>query len=412
MFKTLILSSRDILGGAARAAYRLHQALLSAGINSKMLVQTKFSNDETVIGAKSLRAKRLAHITYKLDQFPLKFYPDRKLGYFSPQWVPERTASKVARHMPQIVNLHWINNGFVQIEALKKLKAPIIWTMHDMWPFTGGCHYSAGCERYTSSCGNCPLLESTTEKDLSRRVWNRKSRSWEGVNMTVVALSNWLADCARQSPLFADLPIKVIPNCIDSSIWKPVDKSFARHQLNLPQDKKIVAFHATSAHRKGLHLLTPALEILAESELGSDVELAVLGGYHRNEPMGLSIRTHALGEIQDDERLTLVYSAVDVFVLPSTEDNLPNTIMEAFACGTPCVAFSIGGVPDMIDHGTNGYLCRPFESQDLADGISWVLDDEVRRKNLSAYARQKVLKEYSPEVIVDQYLDLYQQILK
>jgi glycosyltransferase involved in cell wall biosynthesis len=191
-----------------------------------------------------------------------------------------------------------------------------------------------------------------------------------------------------------------------------VDKSFARHQLNLPQDKKIVAFHATGARRKGLHLLTPALEILAESELGSDVELAVLGGFHPKKSTSLSVKTHALGEIQDDRRLTLFYSAIDVFVLPSTEDNLPNTIMEAFACGTPCVAFSIGGVPDMIDHATNGYLCRPFESPDLADGISWVLDNEVRRKNLSANARQKVLKEYSPKLIADQYLDLYQQILK
>ncbi len=413
MTKFLILSSKDIVGGAARAAYRLHEAMLLIGADSEMLVQTKYGNSNSVIGAQSLTAKRLASGVFLLDQIPLRSYPKRKVAFFSPQWVPEITALQVARRSPDIINLHWVNNGFLRIETLKQFQAPIIWTMHDMWPFTGGCHYSAGCDRYSEGCGRCPLLGSVKEKDLSHRVWRRKAENWKDLNITIVALSNWLADCARRSSLFGGFPVNVIPNCIDPSVWKPVDKDIARHKLNLPKDKKIVgfaAFRAAWAERKGFHMLMPALEILKQSNLESELELAILGASQNKSMMDLATKTHALGEINDNLTLALFYSAIDVFVLPSMEDNLPNTIMEALACGTPCVAFDIGGVPDMIDHEVNGYLCRPFESQDLADGISWVLEDDDRRKGLSDNARQKVIANYAPKVIAHQYLDLYRQI--
>ena len=413
MIKPLILNSTDNVGGAARAAYRLHQALRGIGVDSEMLVQIKFSNDDSVAGAQSSTTKRLAYLAYELDQFPLKSYRDRREGFFSPQWIPQRIVSNVNRYAPDVINLHWINNGFVRIEALKRFKAPIVWTMHDMWPFTGGCHYSTGCERYTEACGCCPLLRSENENDLSRHVWKRKSNSWENLDITVVALSNWLAECARRSSLFAHLPIKVIPNCIDTSIWKPVERDFAREQLGLPKDKKIAGFaalRATSDRRKGFHLLMPAMELLRGFNLDGKLELAVLGASDCVEIMELPIRTHALGEIHDDEQLTLFYSAIDVFVLPSIQDNLPNTIMESLSCATPCVAFEIGGLADMLDHGINGYLCRPFEAQDFAAGIAWVLEDEERQKFLSNNARQKVLSTYAPKVVANQYLDLFSQI--
>ena len=415
MTKFLILSSKDIVGGAARAAYRLHEAMLSIGADSQMLVQTKYGNSDLVIGAQSSAAKQWANVVFLFNQIPLRSYNERKASFFSPQWVPEITASQIARRSPDIINLHWVNNGFLRIETVKLLQKPIIWTMHDMWPFTGGCHYSAGCDRYSESCGRCPLLGSVKEKDLSHKVWKRKARNWKDLDITIVALSNWLADCARRSSLFGGFPVKVIPNCIDPSVWKPVDKDFARHKLNLPMDKKIVgfaAFRATWAERKGFHMLMPALEILNKSNLESEFDLVILGAYQNKIMMDLAIKTHALGEINDNLTLALFYSAIDVFVLPSMEDNLPNTIMEALACGTPCVAFDIGGVPDMIDHEENGYLCRPFESQDLADGISWVLEDDDRRHRLSDNARQKVITNYSPQVIAQQYHDLYRQIIR
>jgi glycosyltransferase involved in cell wall biosynthesis len=412
MLKPLILSSRDIAGGAARATYRLHQALRQAGIDSKMLVQVKYGDDDSVFGDKPSAMRLYTELVPKLDKIPLKLYPQRRAVPFSPQWFPECTASKVARLAPDIINLHWINDGFLRIESLARLSKPIVWTMHDMWPFTGGCHYNEGCDHYTESCGACPTLASKRDKDLSRWIWNRKSRNWQELDITIVALSSWLADCARNSTLFSNLPIEVIPNCIDTNVYMPQDKHHARYLLDLPQDKKIVGFgalRATSDQRKGFHLLKSTLELLSNSNLSSDLELAVFGASRSNSTAAL--KAHYLGEIHDEMKLAAFYSAVDVFVLPSIEDNLPNTVMEALSCGTPCVAFRIGGIPDMIDHKLNGYLCRPFECQDLALGITWVIEDEERRKKLSGKAREKVLASYTQREMANQYLRLFEKLL-
>ena len=384
------------------------------GVDSKMLVQIKYSEDSSVIGVWPQKLLRGPSLTARLDKLPLLLYPQRKDSPFSSQWVPEQLISKIAQISPEIINLHWINGGFLQIESLARLRKPIVWTMHDMWPFTGGCHYSEGCNHYAESCGACPILRSDQGKDLSRWVWNRKSRAWEDIDITVVALSNWLADCARKSSLFGDRPIEIIPNCIDTTVYKPIDKKYARELLNLPQDKKIIGFgalRATSAPRKGFHLLLPSLGVVGDSNLGKNVELAVFGASQSKNGANLSLKTHYHGEINDEFTLAAFYSAVDVYVLPSSEDNLPNTVMEALACGTPCVAFSIGGVPDMIDHHENGYLCRPFDCQDLADGILWILENEERREALSKNARQKVLTTYEPRIVGNQYLNLYQKLV-
>jgi len=412
MLKPLILSSRDVVGGAALAAYRLHQALQGIGVDSKMLVQVKHSDDDTVFGAQPSTFTKLVP---KLNKLPLMLYPHRKAVSFSAQWFPERTVSKAAGFAPDVINLHWINDGFLRIESLAQLKMTIVWTMHDMWPFTGGCHYDEGCGRYEASCGTCPLLKSGTENDLSRWIWNRKYRSWQNLNITFIALSNWLADCARNSSLLHNFTIEVIPNCIDTNIYKPLDRRDARDLLDLPQDKNLVGFgalHATSIRRKGFHLLKPALRQLRDSSPGNDLELAVFGSSKDNNQEDLALRTHYLGIIDDERKLAAFYSAVDVFVVPSTEDNLPNTVMEALACGTPCVAFNIGGLPDLIDHQQNGYLCRPFEEQELAKGITWVLEDEERRQRLSKNARLKVLANYAPKIVANQYLSLYEKLAR
>ncbi|MEM7114005.1 MAG: glycosyltransferase family 4 protein [Chloroflexota bacterium] len=415
MIRPLILSSQDIVGGAARATYRLHQALRSIGVDSKMLVQTKYSQDNHVIGAQSRTSRRLTNLTFRLDQYPLRGYPDKRPGFFSPQWVPERTAVKATHLAPDIINLHWVNNGFLRIESIKALPAPMVWTLHDMWPFTGGCHYSGDCNRYTQPCGYCTLLNSQTEKDLSHKVWQRKSKSWHDVQLTIVALSRWLADCARQSALFANRPIKVIPNCIDTDIWHPVATKSARAQLNLPQDKKIIGFGAlkpTGEHRKGFHHLVDALAHLAASDPEKQIELAILGEADSKQFQDLPLKTHLLGKLDDDHKMALFYASLDTFVLPSLEDNLPNTIMEAMACAVPCVAFNIGGILDMVDHKINGFLCAPFDSQELAEGVKWILEDWQRQQMLSEKARQKVLQTFAPKLVANQYLDLYLELME
>ena len=413
--KIAILSNSDIEGGAARAAYRLHKGLKSIGIDSQMLVQEKLSNDATVLAPKTRLEQGIARGKLTIETLPLKLYPQRDDTTFSIQWLPDRIVPQINQIAPDIINLHWINQGYAQIETLAKLKPPLVWSLHDMWAFTGGCHYNQDCDRYTISCGACPQLGSTKDWDLSRWVWQRKTKAWKNLNLTIVALSSWLANCARESSLFKDLRIEVIPNGIDTNRYRPINRQIAREVLNLPQDQQLILFgslKATSDKRKGFHLLQPALQDLSKSGWYSRLELVIFGADRPENQPEFGLKSHYLGTLNDDLSLSLVYSAADVFVLPSVQDNLPNTIMEAIACGTPCVAFNIGGMPDLIEHEQNGYLAQPYETEDLAQGIAWVLENEERHQKLSFRAREKVEEEFTMEIQARQYLSLFTEILE
>jgi glycosyltransferase involved in cell wall biosynthesis len=413
-FKVLMLSTSDVEGGAARAGYRLHQGLQSLGVESQILVRTQLSDDPSVIGRKSKVKEQLAHLRTTLDNLPLQVYKGRDRQVFSLQWFPDVIGSDVSRFNPDIINLHWVNFGFVKIETLAKLNKPLVWTLHDMWAFTGGCHYTQECDRYTQSCGNCPQLQSDRSWDLSRWVWHRKAKAWENLNLTIVSPSRWLADCAKASSLFKNLPIQVIPNGIDTAKYRPINRATARDLLKLPQDKQLVLFgsmKATSDRRKGFHLLQPALQSLMQSEWREQLDLVVFGSSGYNNQNDLGVKVHYLGQLNDDISIALAYAAADVFVLPSIQDNLPNTIMEAIACGTPCVAFKIGGMPDMIEHQQNGYLAQAYESEDLAQGIAWVLENKERHQKLCDRARQKAEQEFTLKQQASRYLSLFHQLL-
>jgi len=412
--KVLQLSTSDINGGAARAAYRLHQGLQSIGVTSQMLVQSKSSHDEAVAAPNTNLSEGIAKTKVTFDHLPLKIYPQRQGTTFSPQWVPDTVISRVAQLAPDIINPHWINQGFVQIETLAKLKRPLVWTLHDMWAFTGGCHYNQDCERYTASCGACPQLGSNKDWDLSRWVWQRKTKAWKDLNLTIVCPSSWLAECARTSSLFKDVRVEVIPYGLDTGKYKPLNRQVARELLHLPQDKQLVLFgalKATSDKRKGFHLLQPALQDLSKSGWQEGLELVIFGSSAPEKPLDLGFKTHYLGTLSDDLSLALVYSAADIFVLPSTQDNLPNTVLEAIACGTPCVAFNIGGMPDMIEHQKNGYLAQPYKIEDLAQGIAWVLENKERHRKLGDRAREKAEQEFTLEIQARRYLSLFTEIL-
>jgi glycosyltransferase involved in cell wall biosynthesis len=407
----LHLSTSDVDDGAARAAYRLNQGLSSLGCTSQMLVRAKFSDNQTVISEKSILTK----LGPPLSSVPLRRYPQRDTAMFSPQWFPDVLTARVAQIEPDIVNLHWVCNGFLSIETLPKFKKPLVWTLHDMWPFTGGCHYDRGCEEYKESCGNCPQLNSSKAADLSRHVWQRKSKAWKNLNLTIVSPSKWLAQCARSSSIFQDLRVEVIPNSLDIQKYRPINKKIARDILGLPLDKQIILFGAigaTSDLRKGFHLLLPALLKISHLEGWQDrLELAIFGGSQPPSIPKYGFKTHYLGKLSDDISLSLVYAAADVFVAPSIQDNLPNTVMESMSCGTPCVAFNIGGMCDMIDHKRTGYLATPFEVEDLVKGIVWVLEDKEYCQKLQYDSHEKSLREFAPEVQAHRYLSLYKDIL-
>ena len=413
--KVLLLNHSDINGGAARAAYRLHQGLQGRGVSSEMLVQQKSSKDRTVAAPKSRVSQGIAGMRITFDNLPNKLYPQRKSGGFSSQWLPDKVIPKVEQLNPDIINLHWINQAFVQIETIGKFKHPIIWTLHDMWAFTGGCYYSPNCDRYTASCGSCPQLGSRKNWDLSRWVWQRKAKAWKHINLTIVAPSSWLRQCASSSSLFKDLRIELIPNGIDTEKYRPIPRQVARELLRLPQDKQLIIFGAlgaTSDKRKGFHLLQPALHELSQSGWQDRLELVIFGASQPENRLELDFKTHYLGTLSDDLSLAVVYSAADVFILPSLQDNLPNTVMEAIACGTPCVAFNIGGMPDMIEHQKNGYLAQAYKIEDLAQGIAWVLENRERHQKLSQRAREKAEQEFTLEIQARRYWSLFTEILE
>lgn len=412
----LLVSTSDLEGGAARATNRLLQGLRQNQVPAQMLVQEKCGGDAAVVGVRATSGIHKASVGLRLtlDQLPLKRYPQREPGAFSPQWLPDRTIAQIKQLNPDVVNLHWVNNGYIQIESLAALAKPIVWTLHDMWAFTGGCHYSQECDRYTQSCGHCPQLASSRQSDLSQRIWRRKRQVWEKLNLTIVTPSQWLADCARKSSLFKDCRIKCIPNGIDTSVYRPIDRHVARDILKLPQDKYLLLSGSLGGimdKRKGFHFLQPALQEISQSEWGDQLELVVFGQSQPSHPPNLGLKTHYLGSLGDDYSLALLYSAVDIFVAPSVQDNLPNTVMESIACGTPCIAFHIGGFPDMIEHQHNGYLAQAFNIKDLVDGIIWILSDQERYQKLAEHARAKAVKEYALSILASHYHQVFTQVL-
>jgi glycosyltransferase involved in cell wall biosynthesis len=410
--KILIVNTYDILGGAARAAYRLHRSLLSAGIDSKMLVQTKKSDDYTVIPVYGINkiGKFISLIRPTLDQIPLKFYKNRIKTPFSPAWLPfSKVVEKINEINPDIVHLHWISGGMIKIEDLAKINKPIVWTLHDNWAFTGGCHIKWNCEKYTDFCGACPVLGSDKEYDLSKKGWIRKNKVFKKINMVIVSPSKWLYDCSKKSSLLKDKRHKVIPNPINVDLFKPVDKSISRKIWNLPQGKKLIAFGAVSAIsdiNKGFKELSEALYKIADKK---NIELVVFGSSEPKNPPNFGFKTHYLGYLHDDISLTILYNAVDVMIVPSLQENLANTIMESLACGTPVVAFNVGGNSDMVEHLKNGYLAKPFDTDDLRNGIEWVLNTP-NYDELCKNAREKVLREFDSKIVAKRYIELYEEV--
>lgn len=413
--KTLILSTYDTAGGAARASLRLHQGLRNKGIDSQMLVQTKFGDNTTVSEANTPKSKLLAKTGHALDALPTTFYRHRQSTEFSTQWVPDATVKPIQKINPDIINLHWVNESFVKIESLRNLKQPVVWTLHDMWVFTGGCHYDQECKKYIDSCGQCPQLGSSSRNDLSSWIWQRKYKAWHNLDLTIVTPSAWMAQCAQESRLLKNTRIEVIPNGIDTELYKPIDQKLARHLLNLPQDKKLLLFgavNATSSPRKGFLLLQQALKSLHKSGSCQDLELLVLGSSKPQSDQSLEFNSHYLGKLSDDVSLALVYSAADLFVAPSTQDNLPNTVVESLSCGVPCVAFKIGGMAEMIEHKINGYLSTPFDTEDLAKGVKWVLEDSERYAALKKCSRETAVSKFSYEIQANSYASLFEDLIQ
>ena len=410
--KIVLINSADSGGGAARAAMRLHLALLSIGVDSTLLVSVKSSNEPSMAARGDVIGRGLGLVRPFIDRLPLFLYAEREKLPFSCGWLPARDMVKTIRQLaPDIVHLHWIGGGTLSIGDLKKVAAPIVWSLHDMGPFTGGCHYSGDCERFTNGCGACPQLGSRQNIDLSSVVLRRKIKAYANLNIQVIGLSRWLASEASRSALFKNVKVLSLPNPIDTEKFAPLDKDYCSNILRLPRNKKIILFGAMSAThdlRKGWVQMRETVAKLK----GSSMHFVVFGSEKPTDDLGsdLTNRVTFLGQLHDDISLRVAYSAADVFVLPSLQENLANTAMEALACGTPVAAFDIGGNRDLVQHKETGYLAKPYDTDDLASGIEYICA-ESESARLHNNALSFVAENFSFAVVAEKYKALYSELL-
>ena len=404
----------DRSGGAARAAFRLHQGMNQhPDLDSHMIVLRQTSDDPKVHRLHLNRVQRLIRKqTLRRQEKPnLRRYPK----YDGTQWSNGRASTPVlaalAELQPDVAHVHWVGDGMLSIRDIAaitpRLGLPVVWTLHDMWLFTGGCHYAGSCTRFRESCGKCPILGSESGDDLSTRNLGHKRDVWKDTRFTIVTPSRWLANQVRESALFKDHAVNVIANGIDTQVYQPYDQRTAREVFGLPMDAKLILFGAYQLDdtRKGVAYLRDALAHLhTYKDLGA-VELVTFGSGPL--PLDLPYPVHRVGRLDDDRLLALLYTAADVLVVPSLQDNLPNTVVEALACGTPCAAFNIGGMPDMIAHKSNGYLAEPFVADDLARGIAWAFG---ARDEAHLHARESALTNFDLSRVVKAYAELYELV--
>jgi len=405
----LVVNTYQKNGGAARAAYRMFCGIRIHYAGAHYLTLTKEDLDPNISGRSQERALgMLVQVLTRLDKIPFLLYPRRLHVPFSPGFWPHPLRITLTRFRSKLVHLHWVGDGLLRVEELIRLSCPIVWTLHDAWAFTGGCHYTGDCEGFKKLCGRCPQLGSQREDDYSRSLMLRKARAFEKLDITVVAPSRWQAEMAKRSTLFAGRRIEVIPNGLDTEVFKPMNQQAAREYLNLEPHRPVLLFgaHTVTDPRKGWDLLCDVLQ-----RLERQYTLLVFGKGKLCLENASHITLLQVGSLADDMSLALMYSAADVFLCPSREDNLPNTVAEALACGTPCVAFDVNGLPDMIEHQKNGWLARPFNSDDLAEGILW-LTGHPHQNQLRRAAREKAVSEYSINAMANRYMALYSDLLE
>lgn len=416
--RILIVNTSETVGGAAVAANRLVAALNNNGEKAMMLVRDKTSDSITVNELPRRGLMRLRFIWERMVIFLNLGLKKNHLWEIDIANAGSDITKLQAFKDADVIHLSWINQGMISLCDIKRIvksRKPIVWTMHDLWPATAICHYAGECDKFVTGCHNCPLLPGGGNKyDLSSVVWKRKKSIYKKSSICFVTCSRWLEGQARKSKLLEGMFLTSIPNPIDTNIFNPQDKEKCKERIGIPTDKKVILFVANKVtdERKGAGYLVTALEKLCADQktLADNCVVALLGGSASELAEKIPMPVFPIGYISGDRNLALVYNAADVFVLPSLADNLPNTIMEALACGVPCVGFNIGGIPEMIDHKQNGYVAKKADVDDLAAGLRWVLD-EANTEDLSHSAITKVSKHYSQNSVSMKYIEVYNQAL-
>ena len=414
--RVLIVNTSERTGGAAIAANRLMHALNNNGAEAHMLVRDRKTAAAEVVNipqtwrlkANFLWERGVIWLANNLSKQNIFQVDIANCG--------TDITGMDAFHWADVIHLHWVNQGFLSLDDLDRIMAsgkPVVVTLHDQWYFTGICHYSGICEKYKSQCEKCPMLKGQ-KMDLAKKVFDRKRTIYKNRNITFVGCSRWMADLARQSALTQGLTVTNVPNAIDTDVFTPMDKTAARKKFNLPEDMRLLLFGAQriTDKRKGFRFLVEACEHIAmhHPTLPDHLGVVVLGGDAESVKEALPLPVYTVNYLSNETDIAQLYNAADLFVTPSLQDNLPNTIVEAMSCGIPCVGFNVGGIPEMINHKQDGYVADYCDSIDFAQGISWCLN-EARLPALSATARTTALATYAEAVAAQRYLAIYQQSL-
>ena len=410
--KIVHLSFSDIRGGAFNAAYRIHCALRASGIDSHMWVNQSYSGDWTVHGPDSFIERALVSLRRRLVTSFLKILKTNNSTLYSPSILSSKWLRRINDSDADIINLHWVQGEMLSIADIGRIKKPIVWTLHDMWAFCGAEHYTEdGRWREGYLSGNRPSGESRF--DLNRWVWGRKKKRWQSP-INIVSPSKWLADCARTSKLMGNWPIFEIPNAINTEYWSPLGRQFSRELMGLPIDVPLLLFGAmggASDPRKGFDLLLSALNNLKDFGRHKNLQLVVFGQGAPKTPPQWGFPVHFVGHLFDDLSLKILYNCADVMVIPSRQDNLPLTAMEAQSCGVPVVCFGNSGMTSIVENKISGYIARAFDTKDLANGIDWVLDDP-QSTSLRHNSRSAAVEKFDNKIVSDHYKKLYQKILE
>jgi glycosyltransferase involved in cell wall biosynthesis len=406
------LNYSDTGGGAARAGYRLHQALRRCGISSSMEVAIAELGDWSVNGPKSASQKLASHgRPFAGELLRQLLYPNAE-GPTSLGLIPSFKARRLNRCEADVIHLHWVQGEMLSIADIGAIEKPLVWTLHDMWPLCATEHYP------TDNCWRQGYIRPqgspwTWQMLIRRFIFERKRSAWKN-QIHLIAPSHWIAKCARESPITEGWPVTVIPNCLDTSVWKPLNSIYCRQLFNLPEHSIVLLFGALGGgadHRKGFDLLQKALPLLQNRIQYQSVHIVVIG---EREPAGrteIGIPVHYLGHLHDEFSLIALYNAVDITVIPSRIDNLPNSALESMACGTPVVSFDIGGMSDLVKHRQTGYLAPPFDIGDLVNGIMWIVEDRERYQKLRQSARALIAELHSEAEVATRHQELYQKII-
>ena len=416
--KVIHLSSSDISGGASIACKRINAALIANGIDSNLLVQKKISFDPRVKSTTNNFLSKLSYYSrFVLDEGYIRLFTNQKRGRFTNPFVGLDISNNPLVQTVDIIHLHWINGGYLSLNSIKKLKQlnkPIVWTLHDMWAFTGGCHYSLECRKFETECNNCPSLKNAGMTDMSNKIFRNKD-FFDGINLTVATCSNWLKLEAEKSHLLRNKRIVNIPNTLDTNLYIPTDVRTAREKFSLQKDKIYILFGSMNIidERKGFKYLLDSMKKLAsESDNTNElIEIIIFGKANEKILDSIPFNKHYFGNFKSEEDIISAYNAADIFIAPSLQDNLPNTVLESLSCGTPVVAYNVGGLPDMIDHLNNGYLAEANSVEGLTNGIKWYLNNRTSDDSLKVNARQKVLTNFTQEIVAEKYIELYTSLI-